>query len=215
MTSVDNHSLSLFLNPIWKSLAKHLAGECEECERERLFSAFDFYTSEQDSVCRKCFLTSIALQPLIRLLFSYLQVSDNTTKKLLQDLLLRKCMLGAVKGIASFGVRNPQPTGAPITIVWNFTNRCNLNCLHCHQDSSPTASSQELSTSQAFKVIKNLSNAGVVILTFSGGEPLLRDDIYEVIEEATREGLFCTIATNGTLLTKKVAKKLPRQGSRG
>jgi len=123
-------------------------------------------------------------------------------------------MLSVVKGIANFGIRYPQPTGAPITIVWNFTNRCNLNCLHCHQDSSPTSSSPELTTSQAFKVIDNMSNAGVAILTFSGGEPLLRPDLYDAIERADDHGMLCTVASNGTLMTLEVAEKLAKAGVR-
>lgn len=123
-------------------------------------------------------------------------------------------MLSVVKGIANFGIRYPQPTGAPITIVWNFTNRCNLNCLHCHQDSSPTSSGSELTTSQAFKVIDNMSNAGVAILTFSGGEPLLRKDLYDAVKRASDNGMLCTIASNGTLITSQVAKKLAKAGIR-
>jgi len=120
-------------------------------------------------------------------------------------------MLSVVKGIANLGIRYPQPTGAPVTIVWNFTNRCNLNCLHCHQDSSPTPC-PELTTSQAFTVIDNMSEAGVAILTFSGGEPLLRVDLFDAIERATDNGMLCTIASNGTLMTKKVAERLAKSG---
>jgi radical SAM protein with 4Fe4S-binding SPASM domain len=123
-------------------------------------------------------------------------------------------MLSVVKGIANFGIRYPQPTGAPITIVWNFTNRCNLNCLHCHQDSSPISSYPELTTSQVFKVIDNMSEAGVAILTFSGGEPLLRRDLFDAIRRATDNGMLCTIASNGTLMTKEVAEKLSEAGVR-
>jgi radical SAM protein with 4Fe4S-binding SPASM domain len=123
-------------------------------------------------------------------------------------------MLSVAKGIANFGLRYPQPTGAPITIVWNFTNRCNLNCLHCHQDSSPISAYPELTTSQAFKVIDNMSDAGVAILTFSGGEPLLRKDIYNAIERANDSGILCTIASNGTLITLEVANKLAKTGIR-
>jgi radical SAM protein with 4Fe4S-binding SPASM domain len=123
-------------------------------------------------------------------------------------------MLSVAKGIANFGLRYPQPTGAPITIVWNFTNRCNLNCLHCHQDSSPISAYPELTTSQAFKVIDNMSDAGVAILTFSGGEPLLRKDIYNAIERANDSGILCTIASNGTLITPEVANKLAKTGIR-
>lgn len=206
--------LTKLLNPIWKSLASHLASECEVCDRERLFSIFEFYSSKNYSSCNTCSLSSIILTPLIRYLFSYLDVDENTTQRLLEDSLIRNCMLNVVKGIKNFGIRNPQPTGTPITIVWNFTNKCNLKCLHCHQDSSPSSDNQELTTSQAFEVIDKLSKAGVVILTFSGGEPLVREDIFEVIKRAESKGLFCTIASNGILLTKEVAKKLADVGIR-
>lgn len=147
-------------------------------------------------------------------MFLRLGVEDGAIRELLKDSLVRKCMLSVVKGIAYMGIRYPQPTGAPITVVWNFTNRCNLDCLHCHQDSSPTSSQPELTTTEALKVIDNMSEAGVAILTFSGGEPLLRRDIYDAIERADDNGMLCTIASNGTLMTSDVATKLARAGIR-
>jgi len=214
MTKIPDgkHSLTLFFNPLWKALAHHLASKCERCGQERLLSVFDVYSASRHFVCESCLLTSTALMSLIRLLFFSLGVNKSTTKKLVKDPLIRKCMLSVVKGIANFGIRYPQPTGAPITIVWNFTNRCNLNCLHCHQDSSSTSSYPELTTSQAFKVIDNMSEAGVAILTFSGGEPLLRKDLYDAVKRANDNGMLCTIASNGTLITPKVAKKLAKVG---
>ena len=208
----DDHSLTLFFNPLWKALASRLASKCEKCGQERLLSVFDVYSSSRRLICESCLLTSTALTPLIRLLFFSIGVNGNTIRRLLNDSLIRKCMLNVVRGIANFGIRYPQPTGAPVTIVWNFTNRCNLNCLHCHQDSSPTSSGSELTTSQAFKVIDNMSDAGVAILTFSGGEPLLRKDLYDAIEKANDNGMLCTIASNGTLMTPRVAKKLAKVG---
>jgi len=213
MTKISgDHSLAPLFYPLWKTLARYLTSKCEKCGQERLLSVFDVYSANRHFVCESCLLTATALMPLIRLLFFSLGVNDSTTKKLVKDPLIRKCMLSVVKGIANFGIRYPQPTGAPITIVWNFTNRCNLNCLHCHQDSSPTSSYPELTTSQAFKVIDNMSDAGVAILTFSGGEPLLRDDLYDAIKRANDNGMLCTIASNGTLITPEVAKKLAKAG---
>jgi len=209
-----DHSLTLVFNPLWKALARFLASKCEKCGQERLLSVFDIYSTSRRFLCESCSLTATALMPLIRLLFFHLGVGDSTIKQLLKDPLIRKSMLSVVKGIANFGIRYPQPTGAPITIVWNFTNRCNLNCLHCHQDSSPTSSYPELTTSQAFKVIDNMSDAGVAILTFSGGEPLLRKDLYDAIKKANDNGMLCTIASNGTFITREVAEKLAKVGIR-
>lgn len=208
------HNATLLFNPLWKALARHLASRCDECGQERLLSVFDYYSESYGTNCKRCSLTSKAMWPLIRLLFFGFRVNNNAVKRLLNDALIRKCMLSVIKGIASFGIRYPQPAGVPITIVWNFTNKCNLNCLHCHQDSSPMSSYPELTTSQAFKVLDNMSNAGVAVLTFSGGEPLLRKDIYDVIERANDSGMLCTIASNGTLMTSEAAKKLAKVGVR-
>jgi radical SAM protein with 4Fe4S-binding SPASM domain len=209
-----DHSLTLLFNPVWKNLAQYLAGKCEKCGQERLLSVFDTYSESQDLHCKSCLLTSAALIPLIRLLFFSFKVDDNSVKQLMKESLTRKCMLNVVKGIANFGIRYPQPAGAPIAIVWNFTNRCNLNCLHCHQDSSPTSTGPELTTSQAFKVIDNMSDSGVAILTFSGGEPLLRKDLYAAVKRATDLGMLCTIASNGTLMTRETSIKLAKAGIR-
>lgn len=202
------------LNPIWRSLAGHLTDECEECGRERLFSIIDSYSSGDYPRCKTCSLSSVVLKPLFHYLFSYLNVDEDIRGRLLEDPLIRKCILNVAKGIENFGLRNPQPIGVPVTVVWNFTNRCNLNCLHCHQDSSPSPDGQELTTSRALEIVDNLSEAGVAILTFSGGEPLVRDDVFEVIERADDRGLFCTIASNGTLLTEGVARRLADAGVR-
>ncbi len=209
-----DHALSLLSAPIWKFLARHLTNKCEKCGQEKLLSVFDMYSEDQRTPCGGCLLTLSVLAPLIRLLFLELGIGDSATKRLLKDPLIRKCVLSVVKGIANFGLRYPQPTGAPITVVWNFTNRCNLNCLHCHQDSSPFAPFSELTPSQVFKVIDNMSDAGVAVLTFSGGEPLLRKDLYDAIERANDSGMLCTIASNGTLMTSEVAKNLAKAGIR-
>ncbi|MCP8323932.1 MAG: radical SAM protein [Candidatus Methylarchaceae archaeon HK02M2] len=205
-----DHSLTLFFNPIWKALARYLTYKCEKCGQERLLSAFEGCSSSL--LCESCLLTLKAITPLIRLLFFSLRVDGNKRKRLMRDPLIKKCILSVVKGIANFGIRYPQPTGAPIVIVWNFTNRCNLNCLHCHQDSSPESSHQELTTLQAYKVVDNMSDGGVVILTLSGGEPLLRKDVFDVIKRANDNGMLCTIASNGTLITLEVAKRLAKVG---
>ncbi len=122
-------------------------------------------------------------------------------------------MLSVVKGISHFGLRYPQPAGAPITVVWNFTNRCNLDCLHCQQDSSRPIY-PELTTPEVFRVIDNMSEAGVAILTFSGGEPLLRKDLFQAVKKASDKGMMCTIASNGTLMTKEIVHELSKAGIR-
>lgn len=154
------------------------------------------------------------MKPLIHRFFSELSLSEEVTKQLISNPLIAKSMLNTVKGIARFGIKKPQPVGVPVAIVWNFTNQCNLHCLHCHQDSHPSSNQEELTTSQAMKVVDNMADAGVSILTFSGGEPLVRSDLYEVAKYASDKGIFCTIATNGTLVTPEIPEKIYQAGIR-
>ena len=97
-------------------------------------------------------------------------------------------------------------------IVWNITRTCNLRCVHCYSDSDARAYPGELSTKEAKRVIDDLAGFGVPALLFSGGEPLLRPGLLELIEYATGNGLRVTLSTNGTLIDEKVAAKLKALG---
>ena len=81
--------------------------------------------------------------------------------------------------------------------IWNFTNRCNLKCLHCRQSSTALCLDKELTTNEAFAIVDKLAYAGVSILTFSCGELLLRSDSFYIIKRTSENGLYCTIASNG------------------
>lgn len=151
------------------------------------------------------------ISPLLKHIFNRANLDESVVKALLHDSFIRKSMFNVVRGISYFGLMTPQPTAVPIVIVWNFTNRCNLNCIHCHQDSREI-SVKEMTTQQVYKVIEKLEEAGISILTFSGGEPLLRSDVYEAITRADDAGIFCTIASNGTLMTKGVVDRLKKSG---
>ena len=93
-------------------------------------------------------------------------------------------------------------------VVWNCTRRCNLHCIHCYADSSDLAYPGELSTDEAKSFITDLSEFGVPVLLFSGGEPLLREDIFELAAFAKKLGIRIVLSTNGTFITAKVAKKI-------
>lgn len=99
-------------------------------------------------------------------------------------------------------------------ISWNTTNKCNMFCAHCYRNSGVVAEG-ELTTSQAKKMIKEIATAGFKIMIFSGGEPLLRQDIYELIAYATSCKLRCVLGTNGSLLTPKVVAQLKQAGLMG
>lgn len=93
-------------------------------------------------------------------------------------------------------------------VVWNITKRCNLKCIHCYSNSENKIYPGELTTIEAKLFIKDLADFGVPVLLFSGGEPLLRDDIFELGKLADKLGLRTVISTNGTLITKEIVKKI-------
>lgn len=99
-------------------------------------------------------------------------------------------------------------------VSWNTTNKCNMYCKHCYRDAGVKAE-QELNTIEAKSLIDEIAKAGFKIMIFSGGEPLMRSDIYELIKYATKVGLRPVIGSNGALITKEVAKKLKYSGVMG
>jgi radical SAM protein with 4Fe4S-binding SPASM domain len=96
-------------------------------------------------------------------------------------------------------------------VVWNITGACNLKCVHCYNDSG-TCAGDELSTDEAKKVLDSLVDFGVPSVLFSGGEPLMRPDLFELIEYATERGLRAVISTNGTLIKPGMAEKIKKYG---
>jgi radical SAM protein with 4Fe4S-binding SPASM domain len=97
-------------------------------------------------------------------------------------------------------------------VVWNITRACNLKCVHCYNDSGSEKANDELSTKEAKVVLDDLAKFGVPSVLFSGGEPLMRDDLFELLGYAVEKGLRTVISTNGTLITDEVAKKIKQYG---
>ncbi|HVN96125.1 MAG TPA: 12,18-didecarboxysiroheme deacetylase [Syntrophorhabdaceae bacterium] len=92
-------------------------------------------------------------------------------------------------------------------VVWNSTKRCNLRCVHCYaRAENEHYKGDELSTEEGKKLIDDLSSFGVPVILFSGGEPLLRKDLGELIGYAVQKGMRAVISTNGTLITEEAAR---------
>src|SRR5665647_2996051 len=97
-------------------------------------------------------------------------------------------------------------------VVWNMTNRCNLRCKHCYIEAEDHNYENELSTDEAKTFIADLAEMKVPVLLFSGGEPLLRQDIFELGALAAEKGLRPVISSNGTLIDDEMAKKIKAAG---
>lgn len=94
--------------------------------------------------------------------------------------------------------------------VFNCTPKCNLKCIHCYSYSEPASADQQLTTAEAKELISQLAEFGCQIILFSGGEPLIREDIFELIAYAGSLGLRPVLSTNGTLIDEPMAEELAR-----
>ncbi len=132
-------------------------------------------------------------------------------KEQFRDTYFKKGLISVIRGLSYFGVKRPFISGAPFLVVWDITYRCNLRCKHCYANAGKPII-DELNTDEAKKVIDILGKAGVVAIAFSGGEPLTRRDLYELIDKAKSYDMQVSIATNGTLLNNDKVEQLKNHG---
>lgn len=104
--------------------------------------------------------------------------------------------------------RNGVREGMGPVVVWNSTRTCNLKCRHCYMSSDAKKYQNELTTAEAKQFIDDLADFNVPVLLFSGGEPLIRSDFFELADYAAKKGVRPTLSTNGTLITPEVARKI-------
>ena len=110
-------------------------------------------------------------------------------------------------------VAAPTPVGAvskppgPV-VIWNLIRRCNLTCKHCYSISADTDFKGELSTEEVFTVMDDLKAFRVPALILSGGEPLLRPDIFEIAARSKALGFYTALSSNGTLIDEAMCRRI-------
>ncbi|MEF8851785.1 MAG: TIGR04347 family pseudo-SAM/SPASM protein [Haloarculaceae archaeon] len=97
-------------------------------------------------------------------------------------------------------------------VVWNCTRQCNLYCEHCYAAAETEPAPGELSTAEGKRFLDDLAEFGAPVVLFSGGEPLARSDLVELVAHASDAGLRPVLSTNGTLLTEARAEELREAG---
>lgn len=97
-------------------------------------------------------------------------------------------------------------------VVWNMTRRCNLRCIHCYSNSKNREYPDELTTAEAMAMIDDLAAFGAPVLLFSGGEPLMRADLPDLLQYTVSRGMRAVISTNGTLITQEKAAVFQKIG---
>ncbi len=103
-------------------------------------------------------------------------------------------------------------TNAIRLVAWETTRRCNLSCVHCRASAEDHFYKNELDTKAAFKLLDEIRETGQPIIILTGGEPLLRNDIFDIADYGTKIGLRMVMAPNGTLITKENALRMKESG---
>ncbi len=156
-------------------------------------------------------MNEIILSKIISLVLNFgffaFDINKRDAIKALKIPYFRNGLLNVIDSISKYGVNKPLVLSSPFLVVWNYTNACNLRCKHCYQ-SAGGPSPDELTTEERFRIVDQLSENKVSALAFSGGEPLIREDLFRVARYAHERGLYVSIATNGTLLNDNVLEKL-------
>ena len=123
-------------------------------------------------------------------------------------------LVATVRSVAEFGLTVPQRFSAPLFAVWNFTNRCNLQCKHCYQDSAHHALANELTLPEKLDLLDQLADEYVPMVAFAGGEPTISPDLLPVLRRCKQHGMHTSVATNGSTMTPKLAAELAEAGAR-
>lgn len=101
----------------------------------------------------------------------------------------------------------------PKWIAWEITRRCNSKCIHCRSSSEPVVKEHpDFSTDDAYRILNDISNYAKPVVVLSGGEPLMRKDVFDIARYGTEKGLRMCMATNGVLLNDKGCKKIKESG---
>jgi len=140
--------------------------------------------------------------------------AETFRKKLAEHAPTVRGLVVVARSVAEFGLTVPQKFVSPLFAVWNLTNRCNLACKHCYQDSDHKPLDDELTLEEKLDLVDQMGDAHMPMLAISGGEPTVSADLLPVIRRAAGYNMHLSLATNGTTLTPKLAAQLAEAGLR-
>jgi radical SAM protein with 4Fe4S-binding SPASM domain len=123
-----------------------------------------------------------------------------------------RALVNTARSIAKYGLTAPQRFSAPLIVVWNYTQACNLTCRHCYQSAARKPLADELTTAQKLDLIDQMAYEYVPFLALAGGEPMVSKDVWRVLEHCQKRSVHTTVATNGTLLSKETCQRLVESG---
>lgn len=194
----------LFGNPVTRSLLKlslkryECTGKDGKCrEKSLLYHALTQLAGEELSCPFNARFASWLIRSTVKAGVWLLRGDLDSAREAIRDPAVRRGVTLVFEGLALYGPTVPQKLPSPFLIVWNFTNMCNLRCMHCYQRADkPTP--DELSLEEKLKLIDELDRAGVAAVALSGGEPTIHPHYLRVVRELSSRGIYVATATNGT-----------------
>jgi radical SAM protein with 4Fe4S-binding SPASM domain len=202
--------------PLTKYSIEILTKKCESCDLSVLEQITrNIEIGEEIKKCDRCNLIYNFYGPGINFLFKNNSKSKSYTSfsNIGDDLNIPSYAKGInsiLAGILENGLKKPMTSSVPLSAVLELTKNCNLDCSYCYINQ--LKGHEELKTEQWMSIIDKLTEVGVPALSFSGGEPFMRNDFFTLLEYAHSKGLSTSIATNGTMIDQKTAKKLYSNG---
>jgi radical SAM protein with 4Fe4S-binding SPASM domain len=193
-------------NPLSKRVMRFCTKRCDSCGR-RIDVILRRYVGEDIPICLGCKTSEKLVRKILDAFIEKASVKKQDVLTNLRDPMWRKGLSSVLEGIGKYGPEKPFTSYAPFLIVWNISRLCNLRCLHCYENAH-LAEPDELTTEQKLEAVDDMAEAGVAYLAISGGEPLMCKDFFSVAERIRENQMAFSIATNATLLTPEIAKKL-------
>jgi sulfatase maturation enzyme AslB (radical SAM superfamily) len=140
-------------------------------------------------------------------------VNEEMKSKFFQTRANKQTVKNLMKTIANNGMKHPFRFEAPMVVVWNYTNLCNLRCRYCYQSAGKHLQ-DELSFEEKIDLLNQMVEANVAFIAFSGGEPVMGERFFDILSYACKF-FHTSIASNGTFLRdRQVVKKLADCGVR-
>ncbi len=195
--------IKLFLNNPFIRLILRCATKKARCmyqDYSREHSILYHALSKYSGIDLKCSIGVEFLVDLIDIIIKFsitiLNGNDRDVIEMVRDPAIRRGVESVLRSIAVHGVTKPQKFLTPFMVVWNFTNMCNLRCIHCYQKADKPLPT-ELSLWEKLRVIEELDELGVASIALSGGEPTIHPDYLVVVKAAAKRGMYVATATNG------------------
>lgn len=186
----------------------------EMAEVKRVEKAFGVYAGVEEPKGFMEKLYAMIIGNAIEKSAEKFDVEPDTIKRYLKDPYMRKGFAVIISSIAEYGITRPQRLVAPFMVVWDFTKQCNLRCKHCYANATLRQAKDELTLEERKQIVDQLDEAGVAAISFSGGEPMVNRDFWDVANYAKTKGFYLSVATNGTLITEENARRLKEAGIR-